>query len=70
MWEVKSKNLGVIYTVFGASPVVPVVNNPPANTGDVRDIGLILGPGRFPEDGSMDPSILAGEPHEQRNLAG
>ena len=48
MWEVKSKNLGVIYTVFGASPVVPVVNNPPANTGDIRDIGLIPGPGRFP----------------------
>ena len=48
MWEVKSKNLGVIYTVFGASPVVPVVKKPPANTGDLRDTGLIPGSGRFP----------------------
>ena len=48
MWEVKSKSFGVIYTLFWAYQVVPVVKKPPANTGDVRDAGLIPGSGRFP----------------------
>ena len=30
----------------GASQVVLVVKNPPANAGDVRDMGSIPGPGR------------------------
>ena len=32
-----------------------VVENPPANTGDIRDVGLIPGLGRFPEEGSGNP---------------
>ena len=37
--------LGQILTIVaaGASQVVPVVKNPPANTGDVRVAGLIPG---------------------------
>ena len=28
-----------------------MVKNPPANAGDIRDVGLIPGSGRFPEGG-------------------
>ena len=31
-----------------ASQVMLVVKNPPANAGDIRDVGLIPGSGRFP----------------------
>ena len=31
-----------------ASQVVTVIKNPPANAGDVRDMGLITGSGRSP----------------------
>ena len=34
--------------VHGASPVVLVVKNLPANAGDVRDMGSIPGLGKFP----------------------
>ena len=34
--------------VTWAFQVVLVVKNPPANTGDIRDIGSIPGSGRFP----------------------
>ena len=55
MWEVKSKSFGVIYTLFWASPVVPVVKKPPANTGDLRDTGLIPGLGRSAGEGNGNP---------------
>ena len=35
----------------GASQVVLVVKNPPANAGDIRDVGSIPGPGRSPGEG-------------------
>ena len=38
----------------GSSQVALVVKNPPANAGDVRDMGLIPGSGRSPEEGN-DP---------------
>ena len=39
-----------------ASPQVAlVVKNPLANTGDVRDVGLIPGSGRFPGEGHGNP---------------
>ena len=37
---------------FRASQVTLVVKNPPANAGDARDAGLILGSGRSPGGGS------------------
>ena len=49
------------YTKIRASQVAPVVKNPPANVGDIRDSGSILGLGRFPLEDSMatHSSILA-----------
>ena len=38
-----------------ASQVVLVVKDPPTNTGDVRDAGLIPGSGRSPEEGNGYP---------------
>ena len=43
---------GPKYLVPGASQVVVVVKNPPANAGDARDVGLIPGSGRSPEGGN------------------
>jgi len=39
----------------GASQVVLVVKNPPANAGDVRDKGSIPGLGRSPGGGHGNP---------------
>ena len=38
-----------------ASQVVLVVKTPPANAGDVRDVGSISGSGRFPGGGDGNP---------------
>ena len=37
------------------SQVVLVVKNPPANAGEIRDAGLILGSGRSPGGGHGNP---------------
>ena len=34
---------------------MPVVKNPPANAGDIRDVALIPGSGRFPGGGHGNP---------------
>ena len=39
----------------GASQVALVVKNPPANAGDIRDMGLIPGSGRSPGEGHDNP---------------
>ena len=39
----------------GASRVVLVVKNHPANAGDIRDVGPIPGLGRFPGRGNGNP---------------
>ena len=50
-----------------------VVNNLPANAGDVRDAGLIPGLGRDGKEDSLEESLattpvwLPGESHGQRN---
>jgi len=47
---------------FGASQVVLVVQNLPANAGDIRDMGSIPGLGRCAEEGTAThSSILAWE---------
>ena len=38
-----------------AQQVVPVVKNPPANPGDIRDAGLSPGSGRSPGGGHGNP---------------
>ena len=45
----------------GASQVVLVVKNPPANAGEVREVGLSPGSGRFlEEEMTTHSNILAG----------
>ena len=49
-----------------------MLKNPPANAGDIRDTGSILGSGRPPgvgNDNSLQYSYLE-NPHGQRSLAG
>ena len=38
--------------------MVLVVKNPPANAGDVRDVGLIPGSGRSPGVGNWKPTLV------------
>ena len=55
---------------FWASQVALVVKNPPANAGDIRDVGSIPGLGRSPGGGHSNPlrySCLE-NPHGQRSL--
>ena len=48
-----------------------VVRNPPANAGDFRDAGLILGPeDPLEEEMATHSSILGWEPHGQKSLVG
>ena len=47
-----------------------MVKNPPANTGDAGDEGLIPGVGRSPGGGNGNPVFLPGKSHGQRNLIG
>ena len=42
----------------GASLVAQMVENSPANAGDVRDEGLIPGLGKFPGGGHDNPSSI------------
>ena len=52
-----------------ASQVVVVVESVPSNAGDIRDAGSISGLGRSPGEGDSDtPTLLLGEPQEQRSL--
>ena len=49
-----------------------MVKNPPADAGDIRDVGSVPGLGRSPEGGRRNPlqySCLE-NPHGQRSLAG
>ena len=47
-------------TTKWASQVALVVKNPPTNAGDIRDVDLISGLGRSPEEGmATHSSILA-----------
>ena len=54
------------YIQIRASQVALVVKNPLANAGDIRDVDLIPGSGRSPEEGMA----THGESHSQRSLAG
>ena len=51
-----------------------VVKNSPTNAGDIREMGLIPGWGRFPGVGNGNPVattvFLPGESYEQRSMAG
>ena len=48
-----------------------VVKKPPANSGDIRDVGSIPGSGRLPGAEHENPLVfLPGESPGQRSLAG
>ena len=46
------------------------VKNPPANAGDTRDVGSILGLGRSPGGGNGTSLFSLGKFYRQRNLVG
>ena len=48
----------VQYISIWASVVALVVKNPPASAGDVRDVGLMPGLGRSPEEGMATHSSI------------
>ena len=54
------------------SQVAQVVKNQSASAGDVKDVGSILGLGRFPWRRAWQPTLvfLPGKSHGQRSLAG
>ena len=45
----------LMFMCLGASQVVLVVKNPPANAGDIGDMGLMPGAGRSPEGEHGNP---------------
>ena len=51
----ESSVLACLHAVTGDSQVALVIKNLPANTGHVRDAGLIPGSGRFPGGGNDNP---------------
>ena len=68
--ELGHKPIFVAAFTLRASQVAPIVKNPPANAGHIRDTGSILGLGRSPEGRHGTPlqySCLA-NPHGQRSL--
>ena len=58
--------------VLAASQVALVIENLPANAGNIRDMGLIPGSGRSPGGGHGNPLQYScpESPHGQRSLAG
>ena len=55
--------------VSGASQVMLVVKNPPADAGDIRELGSILGI-HWRRAWHSTPVFLPGESHGQRSLVG
>ena len=54
-WPLGHYTLCINYTAYGASQVVLVVKNMPADAGDTRDAGSIPGSGRSPGVGRGNP---------------
>ena len=50
---------GGLYPLLWASQVALGINNPPAITGDVRDMGSIPGSGRSPGGGQGNPLLYS-----------
>ena len=60
MKNVVFESLGFYRVLIGASKVVLVVKNLPANVGGIRDVGLIPGSGKSPRrENAILSSILA-----------
>ena len=65
-----SAMLRVLSSCSVCDKVAPVVKNPPANAGDLRDIGLIPGSRRFPWRRAWQPTLVffPEESHGQRRV--
>ena len=63
---------GPVNIFTGASQMVLVVKNSPANAGDTRDVALISGSEKIPWRRKWQPTpvFLPGKCHGQRSLAG
>ena len=62
---------GFFTTESSISQVALEVKDPPANAGDIRDVGSIPGLGRSPGEGNGNPpTFLSEESHGQRSLVG
>ena len=66
-----TKNNACSKCLLWASRMALVVKNLLDNAGDIRDMGLILGLGRFPRRRTRRPIpvFLPGESHGQKSLA-
>ena len=66
------KNINVVYSHLQCFQEAPVVKNPPASTGDIRDAGSIPGFRRPPGGGHRQPTpvFLPRESHGQQSLVG
>ena len=53
-WQIEEENMEIVIDL-GGFPGGAAVKNPPANTGAVRDVGLIPGSGRSPGGGNGNP---------------
>ena len=69
--SVLTSNFSEFMLYLWASQVALVVKNPPANAGNIRDVGSIPGLGRSPGGGHGYPLpvFLPRESHGQRSLA-
>ena len=71
-WYVLKLELRMVDLFLGLSQVALVVKNPPANAGDIRDLGSISGSGRSPggEHGNPLQYSCLENPRGQRSLEG
>ena len=53
-WQIEEENMEIVIDL-GGFPGGAAVKNPPANTGAVRDVGLIPGSGRSPGECNDNP---------------
>ena len=70
-YKLKTRKLLLALSVSLYSDIVQVVKNPPANVRNVKDVGSILGSGRWRSSARQPtPVFLPGESYGQRSLVG
>ena len=67
---ISSTSFIISYLIFWDSQETLVVKHPPANAGNVRDMGSILSRIPWRRAWQLTPVILPGESHGQRGLVG
>ena len=70
-YKLKTRKFLLARSVSLYSHIVQVVKNPPANVGNIKDVGSILGSGRWRSRARQPtPVFLPGESYGQRSLVG